>query len=171
MIDGRWIEVLEDRCFLSAGPIGVAGLEEAPAVATVAPRRVAFNVNQLLRTYSGTVTLTQPAGLRPYKFSITISSINVATKLVQGTISLPKLNFRNIALTSKSTFTASTKQFIIRIVSTGTPALQTLSVTLKGTVTAQNLAAGQITGRFSGFVPFNGQPRVQVDGSFTVTKS
>jgi len=164
------MEILESRCFLSAAPIAAMGVPSASALVANL-HRTAFNVNQLLGAYSGTIKLTEPAGQKPYKFTVNITSINVSSKLVQGTISISKLHFTNIALTSKSTFNAATREFILRIVSTGTPAPQTLSVTLKGTVSAANLAAHQLAGRFSGFVPFNGYPRVPVDGSFTVTKS
>jgi hypothetical protein len=168
--DGRWIEALEERRFLSGCPSGAAELADVAAAALVAPKRVRFNVNQLLGNYAGTVKLTKPAGLRPYKFNVAITGINVATKVVQGSVSLPKLHFSNIPFTTKSSFDPVTKQFIIRIVSVGTPQAQTLSVTLKGTVTAANLVSKQLTGRFSGYAPFNAQPRVAVDGTFTVTK-
>ena len=172
MTFGPVVEQLESRRFLSATLTPTHALAEAPLSAdTISPRRVAFNVNQLLGTYSGTIKLTQPAGQKPYKFTVNITAINVASELVVGTVSIPKLHFTNVSLTAKSIFTVSNRQFILRIVSTGTPAPQTLSVTLKGTVSAANLAAHQLTGRFSGFVPFNGQPRIAVDGSFTVTKN
>src|SRR5947207_14356065 len=141
MTHRQFIEPLETRRFLSAGPASTMPQEAPAPSALAAPHRTAFNVNQLLGTYSGTIKLTEPAGQRPYKFTVNITTINLTSKVVAGTVSIPKLHFSNIALSSKSIFTVATREFIIRVVSTGAPAPQTLSVTLKGTVSTANLAA------------------------------
>jgi hypothetical protein len=166
------LECVEDRRLLSAGPTVAAALTEpAPdRAALVAPAtKATFKPSALLGTYSGTVKLTKPTGVKPIKFTLTITSISTSLA-VEGKATLGSLGFKDIAL-AKSSFDKKTGILLLRFVSKGTPPPQTLSITLKGAVTPQDVAKKQITGRFSGYVPFNNQPRVQVDGTYTVKKA